>query len=134
MNIEIDNERASKICKNAECNNVVARPYWDKTDKYWRYHHTCSSCMATKQKYGLTSPERNKILTSQGGRCRVCDSQISFMGNKTGAVSEKHAVIDHDHESGRIRGIICGRCNIILGKVNDDASLLMRLISYLGNK
>ena len=42
--------------------------------------------------------------------------------------------IDHDHETGEIRGLLCGRCNLVLGKVGDNVKLLAALAAYLHGK
>ncbi len=40
-------------------------------------------------------------------------------------------IVDHDHETGKIRELLCNRCNVVLGKVDDNAELLLRMVAYL---
>jgi len=131
LNTEINSERASKICKNEGCDNTVSRPYWDKKDKYWRYHNRCGKCASNEYRYNMTTPQRTKLLVDRDNECEICRTPIAFKGNKAGAVSATHAVVDHCHESLKVRGIICGNCNIILGKANDSIPLFTSLIAYL---
>lgn len=72
-----------------------------------------------KKRYGMTQAEFDKRLQQQGGGCKTC-----------GRVSEKF-VVDHCHESGKVRGILCGACNLALGMVRDDPNTLRRMIGYL---
>lgn len=74
-------------------------------------------------KYASTSQRnasRAYLHAMQDGRCRICES-------------EEKLVVDHDHETGNIRGLLCHRCNIGLGWFRDHPSLLNRAITYLGN-
>lgn len=73
--------------------------------------------------YGLTLPEYEKILESQGGKCKICGL------NKEGEF--KSLSVDHCHKTGRIRGILCTRCNTGLGNFKDDIELLKKAIEYL---
>ena len=58
------------------------------------------------------------MLGAQGGRCAAC-----------GQDEPKH--VDHDHETGRVRGMLCFLCNQALGNVRDDVTRLQALIDYL---
>ena len=73
---------------------------------------------ALKRQYGLTPAEYDGLLASQGGRCALCDRASTL-------------VIDHDHESGRVRGLLCYGCNTGLGKFRDSVPMLMRAADYL---
>jgi len=74
-------------------------------------------------KYGISTKEFNTILRKQGGRCAVC-------GDKTpGGIGW---VLDHDHTTGKIRGVLCDLCNRGLGYFRDSDSSLSGARSYLG--
>jgi len=64
------------------------------------------------------------LLAEQGGLCAVCRDPIG-LGGKSGAR------VDHDHLTGRIRGILCNRCNVALGNFRDDPKILAAAIAYL---
>lgn len=61
--------------------------------------------------YGITAAVRAQIASLQDGRCSICGE-------------ERPLVIDHDHVTNRVRGLICGRCNTALGRAADEAARL----------
>lgn len=80
------------------------------------------------RQYGITESERTAIIEAQGGVCPICERTPM----KRGAFGSKLGFhIDHDHETGRIRGILCNDCNIGLGLFRDDPSILDRASRYL---
>ena len=79
-----------------------------------------------RSKYGLSVAERAELLTAQGGRCEICQREIAF-----GGPGHKSAAVDHCHKTGRVRGVLCGRCNLALGWFNDDPQLLRVVTAYL---
>lgn len=63
----------------------------------------------------------------QGGECAICDAEIP-------AVSEDRylsACVDHDHKTGKVRGLLCWDCNVGLGKFLDNPDLLVSAAEYL---
>lgn len=79
------------------------------------------------KKYGLTPEDVERMFVEQGGRCAVNSAhEISMV---FGSPSIRH--IDHDHKTGRVRGLVCGRCNVMLGMGNDDPETLRLGAEYL---
>ena len=74
-----------------------------------------------RRNYGLTVEEYDAMLEAQCGVC-VCGNVCA-----TG----KRLAVDHDHKTGEVRGLLCRRCNSILGYVDDDIALLVTLTEYL---
>lgn len=72
-----------------------------------------------KALYGLTLADWDRMLFEQSGRCATCT-----------AVTE-HLYVDHCHASGRVRGLLCLRCNSALGWLEDDVERLDCLRAYL---
>lgn len=66
--------------------------------------------------------EYDALAEAQGGVCAVCEKECSF---------GRALAVDHDHQAGRVRGLLCARCNVTLGNVSDDPGLLHRLAAYL---
>lgn len=77
-----------------------------------------------RSKYGLTQEEYEKLLCDQGG---VCANPACHTPDNNGRTLH----VDHDHETGRVRGLLCFSCNVVLGKVRDDPATLRGLIAYL---
>jgi hypothetical protein len=75
-----------------------------------------------KRKYGITPERYHDMLAAQGGGCAIC---------RRPPRDDIALHVDHDHETGSIRGLTCFRCNNALGDFNDDAELLTRAQAYL---
>lgn len=71
-----------------------------------------------KIKYGLTVEEHSAILASQDGQCAIC-------------WNEPATHTDHDHSTGRVRGLLCSKCNLGLGLFGDDPARLEAASLYL---
>lgn len=79
-----------------------------------------------KRKYGITEVIYQTILSGQGGVCAICGA------GETDSHGKLH--VDHDHSTGVVRGILCGKCNKGLGLFNDSAALFKSAASYLESK
>lgn len=75
-----------------------------------------------KKKYGLTKEEYYKLLNDQMNMCAICEI---FLNN------EVKVDVDHDHKTGKVRGILCTNCNSMLAHAKDDINTLMSGIKYL---
>jgi hypothetical protein len=75
-----------------------------------------------KRKYGITIEQYDELLAAQGGRCAICRREPR---------PDISLHLDHDHESGQLRGILCFRCNNSLGDLDDDPTLLQAALQYL---
>ena len=80
-----------------------------------------------KKRFNITLEQYDKMLEEQNGVCAICKSLETKI--LWGAVIRLS--VDHDHKTGKVRGLLCDRCNRALGTVNDDANLLKKLIKYL---
>lgn len=76
-----------------------------------------------KRLYGITPEIVDDMLLSQSNRCAICKSE------HPGSKGSWH--IDHDHSSGKVRGLLCHYCNIGLGHFKDSQSILKSALSYL---
>jgi hypothetical protein len=77
-----------------------------------------------RRTFGITQADYDALLASQGGGCAIC-------GKPPRKISLH---VDHDHETGEIRGLLCVGCNNALGQFHDDAALLDRAISYVARE
>lgn len=82
-----------------------------------------------RRKYGLTREEYNKKLEVQNFKCEICGNEETSLDGRTG--SSRKLAVDHCHNSKKIRGLICNRCNTTLGKIEDNINLLQNMINYI---
>lgn len=81
-----------------------------------------------QREYGLTEEQWWKMWERQKGLCQICLKPLSKPGNSLG---KRTAAVDHDHKTGRCRGLVDYHCNrYIIGR-NRDTARLRRLINYL---
>lgn len=75
-----------------------------------------------KQRYGLSELDYDRLLASQSGRCAICKSE------EPGGRWDRFAV-DHCHETGVVRGLLCIRCNRLLGRLGDTLQNVEKLVT-----
>ncbi len=75
-----------------------------------------------RRTFGITVEEYDRLLAEQGGGCAIC-------GRRPRNDISLH--VDHDHDTGRVRGLLCVCCNNGLGQFREDPELLTRAIAYL---
>lgn len=75
-----------------------------------------------KNLYGITLEQAGAIFLSQGGACAACGSRD---------MGRNGPVIDHDHNTGAVRGMLCVRCNLAIGLLGDDAGKAAAIVEYL---
>lgn len=78
--------------------------------------------------YGLDEDAYDALLNEQGGRCAIC-GRAEQSAHRTG--TRFSLSIDHDHQSGVVRGLLCQRCNRAIGLLGDDPKLLEAAKAYL---
>jgi hypothetical protein len=83
-----------------------------------RYHQRI------RRQHGLSREDYQSMLEQQGGSCAICGS-IEPGGN--GDV----LYVDHCHETGAVRGLLCNKCNVGLGMFNDDLDRMLKASAYL---
>ena len=86
----------------------------DRKEKQW--------AKRVESVYGLTYKDYYRIFQAQGGRCAICQ--------RARGVAKKLAV-DHDHNTGLARGLLCSPCNKMLGAARDSVAFFQRAIDYL---
>jgi hypothetical protein len=76
-----------------------------------------------KSKYGITVEQRDALFKAQGFVCAICASPTP--NTKSGWHT------DHDHQTGRVRGVLCHHCNLLLGNARDNPLILSSAARYL---
>ena len=95
-----------KPCHNARCRETRERLYGGS-----RHYHL-------KRRYGIGSAEVDALIERQGNVCPICGR-------------EGPEQVDHDHATGKVRGVLCFNCNGGLGQFRDDVDALSNAIGYL---
>jgi len=86
----------------------------------WRYW--------IKSEYNLTPEQYDKLLQAQGDACQICGKPETAC-NQYGLM---RLAIDHDHTTGKIRGLLCQKCNQAIGLTGENVEILKQIIKYLG--
>jgi hypothetical protein len=85
-------------------------------------HSNGAHARAIFERYGLTSEDYDALYEFQGGRCALC---------RIATGKSRRLTVDHDHKTGKVRGLLCRPCNNILGMARDAISFFRRCIAYL---
>jgi hypothetical protein len=122
--------RREWYAKNPEPCKAAARK-WSKNNpekrnesKRQRYHNNKQKHKnyVLKRSYGIPLSEFNRLVELQNGCCAICGGPPR---------SKPSFCVDHDHVTGKVRGLLCSPCNSALGFLNDDFSLTIRAADYL---
>lgn len=73
-----------------------------------------------KRKYGVTKEDFQRMLAEQNGVCAICRE-----------TSDKSLHIDHNHTTGKVRGLLCNGCNLAIGIMKDSPARLISAAQYL---
>jgi hypothetical protein len=114
----IDNLKDSDFTKEAkaESDKKYREKNWDRLQQYDRARN-----------FGISLKEYGDMLLAQNGCCAICKQPETATRN--GRV--KALAVDHDHQTGEVRSLLCVQCNTGLGKFKDDRNLLLSAIKYL---
>jgi len=94
-------------CPIENCSNVIIKTGY------------CKPHYDILVKYKLSKEEYYSLIEKANGSCQIC------------GLIPKQLHVDHDHETGRVRGLLCRKCNTGLGKFGDSETLLYKAIEYL---
>jgi hypothetical protein len=98
--------------------------------KEWKPHDSPARWKSLLTKYGLSRTVYEKILQEQRGVCYICEKSPAESRPR------RNLAVDHDHRTGRIRGLLCFNCNHrLLGwYIRDDVAKARRIVKYLTRK
>jgi hypothetical protein len=110
-----------------KCKKVMVYSKFSTTGKSVGYSSRCKKCIVEAgrpsyymKKYGITVEDYNRMFISQGGNCAICNKP-----------DERRLCVDHDHDTGKVRELLCNHCNTGLGKFLDSRELLEVAKNYL---
>lgn len=123
------NESGEKLCSICKHYKNESEFYNNKNSK----SSICKSCSHDRsknynknigryKKYGITKVEFEEILNKQKNKCAICKNDL-----------KKEIHIDHSHNTGKVRGVLCGICNKGLGQFKDNIQNLKNAIKYLND-
>jgi hypothetical protein len=121
------NHPGRHIGEAAWANHIVAAAEWQTrnlhlaraTGKRWEARNpTYYRDRHLRKSYGLTEEDVDAMRAEQGGLCAVCREDPAV-------------AIDHDHNTGAVRGLTCHNCNLMLGNAKEDPARLLAGVAYL---
>ncbi|AUV60620.1 endonuclease VII [Gordonia phage SteveFrench] len=123
----------------SSCKERLPRESFDRNRRMASgYASQCKTCFRNKgytdeasrseyrfqRKYGISMQEYDRMFDDQCGRCKLC-------GQSPEGSRYSKLYIDHNHQTGKVRGLLCIECNFGLGKFKDNAELLDRASDYV---
>jgi hypothetical protein len=81
------------------------------------------------RKFGITLEQYEKLFEEQNGVCAMCFKPETVKNNK--GTAPRLLAVDHDHKTGRIRGLLCFRCNTMLDHFDKDLDKIKRVLAYI---
>lgn len=125
--------RMCKICVSEWHRNHYKKPEvkirYNKNNTEWRTkNRELSRLYDFKHRlkgYGITLNDYERMFMEQSGKCAICKSSSPKRKDA------KKLFIDHDHSNGKVRGLLCHRCNLAVGWMEDDPIRESSIIDYL---
>ena len=114
--VDKDGCRTNRYCR--ECHKASCKERWHARDWLDRW-------ASRNYKYGVTKEYLIELYQKQDGKCAICAEVPS---------TQRGLHVDHCHESGKVRGLLCHGCNVALGSFRDNPDLLTKAIEYIRSK
>ena len=107
--------------------------YRQDRKNYGSWCRRCESMKNIESTYGISIQEYEDLRIKQGHSCAICgthEDEINTRGKST-ELRHRKLVIDHNHLTGKVRGLLCHDCNVALGNLKDSIPRLTSAITYL---
>lgn len=120
--------RDCRLCINQKKQarrNLDREGYLSEQRSYYAANKDKRAANKREKLYGLAEEDFLALLESQNGQCAICARPMTF------GRAESGLSVDHDHETSQVRGLLCQRCNLMLGKACDSIEILQSAIQYL---
>lgn len=102
------------------CKLGKTKEWREKNPEKMKEHIASRIWYKRERQYGLSKDDFFKMLNSQESECAICKNKI-----------DESCHVDHCHATGKVRGLLCGNCNVALGMFNDNTDILDNAIKYL---
>jgi len=121
---EINTKKREKYANDEQCRKKII-----KAGKEHRLKNKERDRWARiKNKYNITKEEWERIYQDQNGKCFICERTEKQIKNS----HSKYLAVDHEHNTGKIRGLLCTNCNRQLSAfLKDDPKIILRVYEYL---
>ena len=96
-----------------------------RENKKIHYNHDKAKLRFIQNKYKLNELQLNEMFIAQNKKCKICQTKYDLLSRHNGLY------IDHCHKTGKVRGLLCDRCNRSIGLLKDDVNILTKAIEYL---
>jgi len=109
--------------KRKEKYNSNKEYFKDNAKKYIKNNPNKHRQYQFKSRYGIDYKEWERLNELQNGKCKIC----GIVGNDT----KRYLMLDHCHTTGKVRGLLCNKCNLALGHFKDSIEIMKKAILYL---
>jgi len=99
-----------------------------KRQKYLKKYRKKVKVIQTAWRYNLTQEQLLALCAKFKYKCGICGKSLKLKATK---IKHKQLCIDHNHKTKKVRGILCGRCNLAIGNFADSIKLLQKAVKYL---
>ena len=82
-----------------------------------------------KRRFGIRIEDFERMLEEQGGLCAICAQEETAL--RPGGMTARDLAVDHCHKTGKVRGLVCSSCNLLIGKYEANPDLLESLVAYM---
>ncbi len=96
---------------------------------YWKTHPDQVRDRKLKKEFGISLEEYLSLSNEQHGVCGICFKPETTIHNKT--KKAQNLSVDHDHSTGKVRGLLCSKCNTALGLLDEDPTRVISLLKYI---
>jgi hypothetical protein len=134
-----DGEARVTVCK--DCHREQMRQHYETNPerrvdrcaraKEWARENRGRIRAKNLARYDITPDEYDRMYDAQVGKCAICSADGYRFGSGGEATRYNVLCVDHNHDTGAVRGLLCMRCNRAIGMLGDDRAVLAAAIEYL---
>lgn len=117
--LEFNKNKQGKFGRHSRCKTCTRKEGKEIYKRLGKNHYLLST-------YGINEQELQNLFDLQNGRCAICYTPLQL-----GERSKRSACVDHCHNTGKVRGLLCNHCNKGLGMFLDNTQILASAITYL---
>jgi len=111
-------------CYCRSCGNTYLRAFRTTSQRYKANRKQSARKTKLRLRYGISEEAYQRMLSAQDGRCAICGTQDPC--SRWGVFH-----VDHDHDTGAVRGLLCHPCNVMLGKFGDSKERVLLVLEKI---